>query len=720
MARFTSSSYTTRAKRIDISATTAKIWRFWCCMLLLLISTSTVQSFATFTTSRFSRSFGRTATRCFQSSNNGNNINGGSGRNIDNNNKIPQTGWNHNLPDESSDFWQPSTNPQSRKEPSAPETPLRTGWLHNTESPSEKKKQEAGSSTTSTTSMARQRLEQAMKEQRNRHEISAPPTFHAADDNTMIMTTEHTIQVPLYHDTSENQKRITLYFSIVEKVTLAERNQWLQYEKRNANQISANQRAQHYVQEHPRETLTTADRLLLYLQGGPGFGAPTPVVSLGLSSSWLSAALQHYDRVVLMDQRGTGRSTPITAQRLKRQYPNLFLFDENEHQDTIPTLDEIKKQNQDNGKVQLVQDAVQEVYEYMCSFRADSIVQDAEILRDALLFNRLEEQDTKPSPTPTPWGCCLGQSYGGFCQMTYLSQVKDPPRIMLFTGGIAPMLTPLYDVYSSLWERVKDRSLQYYDMFPSDISLVKRIVQKLIVKPVVLPSGGRLTARRFLQLGLSLGGSPSSFASLHKLFSSALIEYEDGTYEFNRAFLKQLEIEQSFDDAPLYFWMHETIYGDGPTTPPSIWAAQRSLMDKPSEFDYMSTAYSESDETPVLFYGEMVFPWMSDDYGELRSVGLKAVAEKLAQKNDWKPLYDAAAMRQPFIEGKTSSAAAVYQGDMFVDYDCCMKVTARGGPLEYVKCWITNEYQHSGLRDDGKTIFSKLHSMATGGTRVPS
>ncbi len=45
-------------------------------------------------------------------------------------------------------------------------------------------------------------------------------------------------------------------------------------------------------------------------KGGPGFGAPVPVNGIGLSdqSSWLGAALSKgYKRIVLMDQRGTGR-----------------------------------------------------------------------------------------------------------------------------------------------------------------------------------------------------------------------------------------------------------------------------------------------------------------------------------------------------------------------------------------------------------------------------
>src|SRR5215469_7650858 len=50
---------------------------------------------------------------------------------------------------------------------------------------------------------------------------------------------------------------------------------------------------------------------LLFLQGGPGGASPRPVGRW----SWLDRALKDY-RVLLLDQRGTGRSTPATRQTL--------------------------------------------------------------------------------------------------------------------------------------------------------------------------------------------------------------------------------------------------------------------------------------------------------------------------------------------------------------------------------------------------------------------
>jgi hypothetical protein len=311
--------------------------------------------------------------------------------------------------------------------------------------------------------------------------------------------------------------------------------------------------------------------------------------------------------------------------------------------------------------------------------------------------------------------------------MSYLSLVAHPPSICMFTGGIAPMLTPVQDAYIALWGRVKERSLLFYKRYPDDIAVVKRIVKHLLDNPATLPSGGILTARRFLQLGMSLGGSPSSFASMHSIFATAFVDEDDhNDNELSRAFLKLVDSEQPFDDYPIYFLLHESIYADGARCSPTKWAAHsvfEQRTSRPSEFSYKLTAALDSDERPTLFLGEMVFPWMADgDYKECSGFGMKALAHGLAEKDDWTTLYNAENMRKALspVEGSSLAAAAVYTDDMYVDYDACRKVTQTGGPLEECKIYVTNEYQHSGLRDDGSTIFTKLLNMARGSIGVPS
>ena len=608
-----------------------------------------------------------------------------------------KTGWTHSTPSESSGFW--DTSGTGRKEKSS-SNKLRTGWLHNTESPSEAAaKKTAGR--TSGTSPARRRLEQAMKQQERNHRIVAPPAFHAAGDK-MMATTEHVISLPVIRDGGKSSSRVDVFFSIIEKVESRESWDDLAF-------MSPQQRAQTYVE---RAALEAADDLVLYLQGGPGFGAPTPVVDLGVSKdcSWAAKALATYSRVVLMDQRGTGRSTPITKQTLEAKFPDLFLLDRKDG-----VLDELASSFPEEAA--RVRTAVGEATSYLSNFRANSIVHDAEEIRDALLLPREKEDDTN-----RPWGCALGQSFGGFCLMTYLSQVEHPPKVCLFTGGIAPILSNIDEVYSSLWERVKERNLRYYDMYPGDIKVVHSIVRKLVASPAPLPSGGSLTARRFLQLGLGLGGSPSSFASMHALLASALIPNDETDTHFSRAFLKRVEMDQSFDDHPIYFWLHESIYADNKWNSPSNWSAHRmyeKMLEATSDFDYKLTSTLDSNDRPTLFFGEMVFPWMTEDYAELSGLGLTEVANALASKADWASLYDENAMKRALV-GPSRAAAAVYYSDMYVDFDACVKVFARSGPMEKCNVWINNEYQHSGLRDNGAQIFEKLHGMATGSIQTPS
>jgi pimeloyl-ACP methyl ester carboxylesterase len=556
------------------------------------------------------------------------------------------------------------------------------------------------------------------------HRIVAA-TFHSTGSAVAVVT-EHVIQVPLKHrtipslqlvDVNEGPKSVDVYFSVLEK--LSKETQWL-HELQNAAS-DPQRRAELYIE---KAGLQSAEKMCLFLQGGPGFGAPVPVVGLGLGkdSSWGSAALDPcgYSRLVLLDQRGTGRSTPITKQWIELNYPDLFLLDGT----GASTLEEC--QASDPETASRVTAAVDQVTDYLSCFRCDSIVQDAELVRQALLLEPdavgASSDPSQPPRPPRPWGGALGQSFGGFCLLNYLSAVDHPPQIALFTGGIPPMLTPLLDVYHKLWDRVKERSLRYYDMYPDDVQVVKNIVRRLLEKPPRLPSGGTLTARRFLQLGLRLGSAPPSFATIHSMLSGAFVP---GTEEFSRPFLKGIELEQSFDDHPIYYWLHEpSCYADGTFNGATNWAAHRAYQQRLAEeggdqWDYAQTCL-ESDSRPVLWFGEHIFPWMADDYGELSGVGLKAVSEALAQKSDWGPLFNFDKIRDALASKRSRAAAAVYYDDMYVEFDACVKVAARGGPLEKCKLYITNEYQHSGLRDDGSKLFSKLYGMATGTIRTPS
>lgn len=657
----------------------------------------------------------------------------------------------------------------------------RTGWLHNTE-PKYSSYPSSASSSDPTLSLAMKRLlADRMKRYRN-HRIINPPAAHPCGDSNRMMVTEHKIAIPLTHPDlkeaqnnqssgeSNNKQRIVpveridaaffsgneafdeptidVYFTIIE--LLSNKQDEEHFHALCDTNLSPSQRAELYFQKGEDNNNNAIDpsRTMIYLQGGPGFGCASPVSGLSLassSSSWAASVLiggkhsnvdgKSFERILLMDQRGTGKSSPISKQHLAKKFPDLFILDSTDGSNKQGNVvgEEFGSEDTTDARMMLLQarqsKALSEATDYLSLFRADSIVRDAEWIREALCnpFPSVddEEEGSNTVPKVRPYGAALGQSFGGFCLMTYLSSIAHPPEIMLFTGGIAPMNTPIKEVYDRLWVRVRERSWKYYEQYPGDVARVKKIVRTLLSheNSVTLPSGGILTARRFLQLGLALGGSPGvSFNNLHGIINSAFVD-EDSD-ELSNAFLKRIDYEQSFDDAPLYFLLHESIYADGDGIA-TQWAAHQSYeshVQSNAEFDYRLTS-NEDNANPSLFFGEMVFPFMAHgDFNELSSCGMRMLSEALAEKSDWLPLFDQGNMRSSLLgpKKKTRAASATYYDDMYVDFECAMKLVQRGGPMEGVRVYVTNEYQHSGLRDDGANIVNKLFAMAKNQLHVPS
>ena len=376
---------------------------------------------------------------------------------------------------------------------------------------------------------------------------------------------------------------------------------------------------------------------LVFFQGGPGSGAPRPVGASG----WIKRAVSEF-RVLLLDQRGTGASTPITAQTLRH-------------------LNSPKAQA-----------------DYVQHFRADNIVRDAEAIRKALIGEK-------------QWSI-LGQSFGGFCAMNYLSSAPEGLKEVLITGGIPSLTATADDVYRATYPRVIAKNRRYYDRYPDDVQRVRDIVQYLSENDVQMPGGGRLTRQRFLQLGITFGMS-DGFEAVHYLIDDAFIDTPQGR-EMNWNLLSGIEHAQSFDTHPIYTLLQEACYTQANA---SDWSAERLLGEFPD--------FNHSDGSPVLFTGEMVYPWMMSVYPQLQP--LKAAAEILAKKSDWPMLYDVEKLRQ----NRVPVAAAVYYDDMYVHREFSEE-TARMVPN--IKLWVTNEFEHNGLRADGEAVVDRLLKMIRG------
>ncbi|MEW9555319.1 alpha/beta fold hydrolase [Nonomuraea sp. NPDC050783] len=369
---------------------------------------------------------------------------------------------------------------------------------------------------------------------------------------------------------------------------------------------------------------------LCFLNGGPGSKAPRPP-----APGWLAVALRTH-RVLLLDQRGTGRSTPLHARTAA-------------------------------GRT----DA--ELATYIGHLRADSIVADAELVRRRLAGDR-------------PW-TTLGQSYGGFVTMTYLSVAPEGLAGCLVAGGVPPLTATAAEVYTRLYPRVAAKNAALYRRYPEDVDRVRRIVGHLAAHDVRLPDGDRLDVARFRSLGKLLG-SGDGLEQLHWLVEDAW-HGDDLSDSFRYAVMAAT----GFVDDPL-FALQEYIYG-APGRPTG-WAAEEELARHP-EF--------AADADPVLFTGEMMYRWMFAEIRALRPFA--GAADLLATTCGWPALYDL----ERLARNEVPVAAAVYFDDMHMDAGLQLETVARVGNM---RAWVTNEYEHDGLAASGGAVLEHLLDMIAG------
>jgi len=377
---------------------------------------------------------------------------------------------------------------------------------------------------------------------------------------------------------------------------------------------------------------------LVFFQGGPGFPAPRPAEPSG----WLKRALANY-RVLLLDPRGTGLSTPVTLQTLAR----------------FPSPEAQAK--------------------YLKLFRADAIVGDAELIRRSLMG-------------PERAWSVLGQSFGGFCVTNYLSSAPEGLREAIITGGLPPLDRPPDDVYRATYRRVIGKNRRYFERYPDDADRARAIIEHLATQDVSLPGGGRLSPRRFQQLGIAFGAS-DGFEKVHYLLEGAFVPANGGG-ELSYTFLRGIEEATSFEMNPIYALLHEAEYCQGQA---SNWSAERVRAEFP-QFDLAGGG-------SVFFTGEMIYPWMFDDYAYLQP--LKEAAQLLAVWEDWPRLYEAEALRANAVP----CAAAVYYDDMYVERQFSEETAAQ---IRGLKVWVTNEFEHNALRASGERLLDRLLAMAQG------
>ncbi len=373
---------------------------------------------------------------------------------------------------------------------------------------------------------------------------------------------------------------------------------------------------------------------LVFLQGGPGSEAPRPLEAT--SPAWLGRALQGH-RVVMLDQRGTGRSTPVG---LDTALPDGV------------------------GAETLRGATAAQQADYLTHFRADAIVADAELLREDLGVQR--------------WSL-LGQSFGGFTTLRYLSAAPGSVEKALFTGGLPTIGPGMDEVYASTWQGMIARSERYWHRFPGDRDRFRRLADSAAAGTLLLPDGQSVGVERLRRLGHLLGASQGQ-ERLHYLL---------GLDPASPAFAHDLAAALPFSGRnPLYAVIHESCWADGVATG---WAADRTMPE-------------EAREDPTLLGGEHMH---RDLFLEDPELAPWAEAADLLAEHQWPRLYDEDALRRCTVPG----AAAVYYDDAYVPREGSM---ATASLLPGLRTWVTSEYEHNGLRASGERVLAHLLDLAAG------
>lgn len=361
---------------------------------------------------------------------------------------------------------------------------------------------------------------------------------------------------------------------------------------------------------------------LVFLQGGPGHEAPRPFHS-STAPAWLDEALAHY-RVVLLDQRGTGLSSPVGDEDLSR--------------------------------------GADAVAEHLTHLRADAIVRDCEAMREHL--------------GAATWSV-LGQSFGGFTTLAYLSTDASSLQDVFITGGLSAVGRHPDDVYALCYDKMRTASERYYRRFPEHRDAMRRLVDLADAGGIVLPDGEVVSRSRLRSAGSALGTNDG----WQTLWS--LLERDPSSNAFRYDLMHAMPYGGR---NPLYFAFHESSYADGHAT---RWSAERT---EPADFR----------DDPTLFTGEHIRRDWTETVPAFRP--WRDVTLALAEF-EWPSIYDAEAI----AASDASGAAAVYVDDVYVPLEFSLE-TAR--MLPGVKLWVTSEHEHNGLRSG--PVLSHLIDLAQG------
>lgn len=377
--------------------------------------------------------------------------------------------------------------------------------------------------------------------------------------------------------------------------------------------------------------------ILLYLCGGPG--ADNPPCRIPEMNRWL---LQKGYSILYVDYRGCGDSSPVRSH-------TLF-------------------QRRGSGDLERAH--------FISLFCQDNIVRDLEAIRHCLA--------KKVAPSPYTRWTILGQSYGGYISLTYLSLYPEGLQEVFITGGLPPCGMNIDDYFRVEYQDIVAQNKAWYAAYPDADALVRRILGLISsIGPTNIGMTGRgyMTGQKLLTLGRQFG-SKVGFPEVYNLLRE-MDEDLTSTMRLSAKTINKFENILHVDERPLYPILLEQTWCSGGKT---RWAAERVAREIPG-FEYLrpDTDGSYPDpwltpiDQPIYFTANTYCRFHFDTHEEL--IDLKSTVEILAE-HEWDCPYDYD--RLATNPSNVPVYAVSFEKDMHLDVGVAAKTAGMVGGLRLV------------------------------------
>ena len=298
--------------------------------------------------------------------------------------------------------------------------------------------------------------------------------------------------------------------------------------------------------------------------------------------------------------------------------------------------------------------------EYLCNFRSDSIAKDAEHIR-LKLFSDQEFN-------------IFGQSFGGWCIYSYLSQFPNSASSAIITGGFPPMFQDAHEVYTDLLPQISVATEKFYKRFPETFKQLTSLFEALDGKVLSL-----------LSLSGVLIGHESQEYSLCSIIEDLYFDIENIGRPTKKT-INRLKDPMGLINNPLYLFLHESIYCNDSA---SNWAGERVFVEehrRPTSKDPSNFFLSET---------------IARKYFELEELSpFLPLMDSIMAFDGWSKQFNEEQLKQ----SSTRVTGVIYSNDAYVSKKFSEKSAALIRDCEVVY----SDLDHHAMRDYPEIIFPLL------------